>query len=99
MDDKAKRAIALWRLGVLGALVSARLEHGEAPRTTSRSSYSSTSSPAEGGAAVVGTAGALSAGASFTTKANFSAGDAHPDRSDRRAFRDAHPHGAPTAPA
>ncbi len=29
MDDKAKRAIALWRLGVLGALVSARLEHGD----------------------------------------------------------------------
>jgi putative transposase len=29
MDDKAKRALALWRLGVLGALVSARLEHGD----------------------------------------------------------------------
>lgn len=29
MDDKAKRFIALWRLGVLGALVSARLEHGD----------------------------------------------------------------------
>jgi putative transposase len=29
MDDKTKRAIALWRLGVLGALVSARLEHGD----------------------------------------------------------------------
>ena len=29
MDDKAKRDIALWRLGVLGALVSARLEHGD----------------------------------------------------------------------
>lgn len=29
MDDKAKRAIALWRLGVLGPLVSARLEHGD----------------------------------------------------------------------
>jgi putative transposase len=29
MDDKAKRVIALWRLGVLGALVSARLEHGD----------------------------------------------------------------------
>jgi transposase InsO family protein len=29
MDDKAKRDLALWRLGVLGALVSARLEHGD----------------------------------------------------------------------
>lgn len=29
MDDKDKRDIALWRLGVLGALVSARLEHGD----------------------------------------------------------------------
>jgi putative transposase len=29
MDDKTKRAVALWRLGVLGALVSARLEHGD----------------------------------------------------------------------
>ncbi len=29
MDDKAKRLVALWRLGVLGALVSARLEHGD----------------------------------------------------------------------
>ena len=29
MDDKDKRAIALWRLGVLGPLVSARLEHGD----------------------------------------------------------------------
>lgn len=29
MDDKAKRTIALWRMGVLGALVSARLEHGD----------------------------------------------------------------------
>jgi putative transposase len=29
MDDKTKRAIALWRIGVLGALVSARLEHGD----------------------------------------------------------------------
>lgn len=28
MDDDAKRAIALFRLGVLGPLVSARLEHG-----------------------------------------------------------------------
>jgi putative transposase len=32
MDDKAKRDIALWRLGVLGALVSARLEHGDRVR-------------------------------------------------------------------
>lgn len=29
MDDKDRRAIALWRLGVLGPLVSARLEHGD----------------------------------------------------------------------
>jgi putative transposase len=29
MDDKDKRALALWRLGVLGPLVSARLEHGD----------------------------------------------------------------------
>jgi transposase InsO family protein len=29
MDDKTKRAIALWKLGVLGPLVSARLEHGD----------------------------------------------------------------------
>jgi putative transposase len=29
MDDKEKRALALWRLGVLGPLVSARLEHGD----------------------------------------------------------------------
>ena len=29
MDGKTKRQIALWRLGVLGALVSARLEHGD----------------------------------------------------------------------
>jgi transposase InsO family protein len=29
MDDKEKRIVALWRLGVLGALVSARLEHGD----------------------------------------------------------------------
>jgi len=29
MDDKTKRAIALWRIGVLGSLVSARLEHGD----------------------------------------------------------------------
>ena len=28
MDDDDKRAIALWRLGVLGPLMSARLEHG-----------------------------------------------------------------------
>jgi len=32
MDDKAKRVVALWRLGVLGALVSARLEHGDRVR-------------------------------------------------------------------
>jgi len=32
MDDKAKRIVALWRLGVLGALVSARLEHGDRVR-------------------------------------------------------------------
>jgi transposase InsO family protein len=32
MDDKTKRLIALWRLGVLGALVSARLEHGDRQR-------------------------------------------------------------------
>ena len=29
MDDKTKRDVALWRLGVLGPLVSARLEHGD----------------------------------------------------------------------
>src|SRR5262249_61851300 len=29
MDDEAKREIALFRLGVLGPLVSARLEHGD----------------------------------------------------------------------
>ncbi len=29
MDDEAKRAIALFRIGVLGPLVSARLEHGD----------------------------------------------------------------------
>ena len=29
MDEKTKRSIALFRLGVLGALVSARLEHGD----------------------------------------------------------------------
>lgn len=29
MDDQAKRAIALWRVGVLGPLVSARLSHGD----------------------------------------------------------------------
>jgi putative transposase len=29
MDDKTKRAIALWRIGVLGPLMSARLEHGD----------------------------------------------------------------------
>ena len=29
MDDDTKRAIALFRLGVLGPLVSARLEHGD----------------------------------------------------------------------
>jgi putative transposase len=29
MDDKTKRSWALWRLGVLGPLVSARLEHGD----------------------------------------------------------------------
>jgi putative transposase len=29
MDDTNKQAIALWRLGVLGPLVSARLEHGD----------------------------------------------------------------------
>jgi transposase InsO family protein len=29
MDDDDKRAIALWRFGVLGPLVSARLEHGD----------------------------------------------------------------------
>jgi transposase InsO family protein len=32
MNDKMKRAIALWRIGVLGALVSARLEHGDRVR-------------------------------------------------------------------
>ena len=32
MDDKTKRAIALWRIGVLGTLVSARLEHGDRVR-------------------------------------------------------------------
>lgn len=29
MDDKERREIALWRIGVLGPLVSARLEHGD----------------------------------------------------------------------
>jgi len=29
MDEDIKRAIALWRIGVLGPLVSARLEHGD----------------------------------------------------------------------
>lgn len=29
MQDETKRAIALWRFGVLGPLVSARLEHGD----------------------------------------------------------------------
>jgi transposase InsO family protein len=29
MDEKAKRAIALWRLSVLGPLISTRLEHGD----------------------------------------------------------------------
>ena len=29
MNEEEKRSIALWRLGVLGPLVSARLEHGD----------------------------------------------------------------------
>ncbi len=29
MDDEVRRAIALWRLSVLGPLISARLEHGD----------------------------------------------------------------------
>ncbi len=29
MDDEIKKAVALWRLGVLGPLISARLEHGD----------------------------------------------------------------------
>lgn len=29
MDDDTRRAIALFRFGVLGRLVSARLEHGD----------------------------------------------------------------------
>jgi putative transposase len=29
MDDKGRRSFALWRFGVLGPLVSARLEHGD----------------------------------------------------------------------
>ena len=29
MDDDQRRAVALWRVAVLGPLVSARLEHGE----------------------------------------------------------------------
>jgi len=29
MDETTRRAIALWRIGVLGSLVSARLEHGD----------------------------------------------------------------------
>ena len=29
MDDDDRRAIALWRVAVLGPLVSAQLEHGE----------------------------------------------------------------------
>lgn len=29
MDDETKRAIALFRFGVLGPLVSARLDHGD----------------------------------------------------------------------
>ncbi len=32
MDDRTKRDVALWRLGVLGPLVSARLEHGDRQR-------------------------------------------------------------------
>src|SRR5262249_13639322 len=32
VDDKTRRAIALWRIGVLGSLVSARLEHGDRVR-------------------------------------------------------------------
>jgi transposase InsO family protein len=29
MDDEARKRVALWRLGVLGPLISARLEHGD----------------------------------------------------------------------
>ena len=29
MDEDLKRTIALWRLSVLGPLISARLEHGD----------------------------------------------------------------------
>jgi hypothetical protein len=29
MEDDDRQAIALWRFGVLGPLVSARLEHGD----------------------------------------------------------------------
>src|SRR5512145_1771813 len=29
MDSKTRREIALWRIGVLGPLISARLEHGD----------------------------------------------------------------------
>jgi hypothetical protein len=32
MDTERRRAIALFRFGVLGALVSARLEHGDRRR-------------------------------------------------------------------
>ena len=29
MDDETRQQVALWRLGVLGPLMSARLEHGD----------------------------------------------------------------------
>jgi hypothetical protein len=29
MDDESKKEIALWRVAVLGPLISARLEHGD----------------------------------------------------------------------
>ncbi len=32
MDEETKRAIALWRLAVLGPLISTRLEHGDRAR-------------------------------------------------------------------
>ncbi len=36
MDDESKKKIALWRVAVLGPLISARLEHGEAHNLSER---------------------------------------------------------------
>ena len=51
MDEQEKQKVALWRLSVLGPLVSSRLEHGDyvnrisspnwmAPRATRRTAFS-----------------------------------------------------------